>query len=657
MNLTWIDWTIMAIAVVALRFISLSTRKYMQGVADFLAANRSAGRYLLTIAGQMGGTGAISIVALFEMYYGSGFPPVWWSFMSIPVGAVILLLGWVYYRYRETRALTMAQFLEMRYTKNFRIFSGFLIWGCGILNFGIFPAVAARFFIYFCGLPEHFMIPGIPFEIATFPVVMAIDLLLALTFVTLGGQISVMVTECAQGMVSAFAFIIIAGYVIMTLKWGAVEQALMMAPLEKSMLHPFHTSQVKDFNVWFFLIGVFGSFYGASGWQGSAAFMTSGRTPHEQKMGGIISLWRELPLRLMYLILPIGAYVIMKMPEYSAQAAVVEQGLKAIDNEAIRSQMTVPLVLAQLLPVGIKGLLATVMLFFSFTCHDTYMHSWGSIFVQDVYLPLKKKILSPEEHIKLLRWSIIGVAVFAFFFGWLYPQSQKILMFFAITGTIWAGGSGAVIVGGLYWKKGTTAGAYAALILGAVVGVAGLIVPEIYKTRTGQEFPINGQWLWFWAMIGSIVVYVVISLLTCRKGQEFNLDKMLHRGAYRVAHDHVVEHKTNRWLQLVGITPEFSFWDRVLAIALVVWNAAWFLTFVVVTVLNLVMEFPHHWWSNFWRIYIWLYFIISVPATIWFTIGGVHDIKQLFHDLTHMERDHTDDGRVVHATEEEPAEV
>ena len=51
MNLSWIDWTIMAVAVVLLRAVSLSTRSYMKGVADFLAANRCAGRYLLTIAG------------------------------------------------------------------------------------------------------------------------------------------------------------------------------------------------------------------------------------------------------------------------------------------------------------------------------------------------------------------------------------------------------------------------------------------------------------------------------------------------------------------------------------------------------------------------------------------------------------------------------
>ena len=48
MNLTWIDWAIVAAAVVGLRFVSLSTRSHCKGVADFLAANRTDGWRLPT---------------------------------------------------------------------------------------------------------------------------------------------------------------------------------------------------------------------------------------------------------------------------------------------------------------------------------------------------------------------------------------------------------------------------------------------------------------------------------------------------------------------------------------------------------------------------------------------------------------------------------
>ncbi len=44
-NLYLLDWVIIIGAVVALRVFSYSTKKYMRSVADFLSANRSAGRW------------------------------------------------------------------------------------------------------------------------------------------------------------------------------------------------------------------------------------------------------------------------------------------------------------------------------------------------------------------------------------------------------------------------------------------------------------------------------------------------------------------------------------------------------------------------------------------------------------------------------------
>jgi solute:Na+ symporter, SSS family len=91
-NMSLGDWLLIIGSVVFIRIVSVSTRKYMRGVADFLAANRSAGRYLITIAGQMGGMGAITFVAAFQVHFSSGFPPLWWAFISIPCNIIIATL-------------------------------------------------------------------------------------------------------------------------------------------------------------------------------------------------------------------------------------------------------------------------------------------------------------------------------------------------------------------------------------------------------------------------------------------------------------------------------------------------------------------------------------------------------------------------------------
>jgi SSS family solute:Na+ symporter len=78
--------------------------------------------------------------------------------------------------------LTLAQFFELRYSRNFRVFSGILGWLSGIVNYGIFPAVSVRFFIYYCGIPESFVIPGIPLVFETFLWLMIVVIGLGVTF-------------------------------------------------------------------------------------------------------------------------------------------------------------------------------------------------------------------------------------------------------------------------------------------------------------------------------------------------------------------------------------------------------------------------------------------------------------------------------------------
>lgn len=77
----------------------------------------------------------------------------WWSWIQFPVWFLVVISGFVIYRYRETRAMTLAQFFEIRYSRSFRVFTGILGFGAGIVNFGIIPVVGARFIAYFLGFP------------------------------------------------------------------------------------------------------------------------------------------------------------------------------------------------------------------------------------------------------------------------------------------------------------------------------------------------------------------------------------------------------------------------------------------------------------------------------------------------------------------------
>jgi Na+/proline symporter len=78
----------LVILVLLIGFITataVSTKKYMRSVADFLSANRCAGKYLLGVADGVSGLGAVSIIAIFEMTYKAGFTASWWKLMLLPV--------------------------------------------------------------------------------------------------------------------------------------------------------------------------------------------------------------------------------------------------------------------------------------------------------------------------------------------------------------------------------------------------------------------------------------------------------------------------------------------------------------------------------------------------------------------------------------------
>lgn len=120
----WIDWIIVGLPMLVVLGIAWYTKRFLKSVADFMAGGRNAGRYLLCTARSEQGVGAVVFVALFEIISNAGFTMTWWSWISVPCGLFVAISGFVVYRYRETRALTLAQFFEIRYSRRFRLFMG-----------------------------------------------------------------------------------------------------------------------------------------------------------------------------------------------------------------------------------------------------------------------------------------------------------------------------------------------------------------------------------------------------------------------------------------------------------------------------------------------------------------------------------------------------
>jgi SSS family solute:Na+ symporter len=652
MHLTLLDWSIVAGLVAVLFLVAAYSRRYTRSVSDFLAANRCAGRYMLTLSDGVASFGAAAIIANFEKFYQAGFGASWWGTMLLPVSMVVALTGWVVFRYRETRAMTMAQLFEMRYSKRFRVFAGVLGWISGMLNYGVFPAITARFLVTFCGLPESFDFLG--FTWTTFPVVMAALLSIALCFVLFGGMVAVMITDFLQAQFMNIAFLVIMVALFAAVIWGDMLQTLAEAPPGKSMTNPFDQQAVSDFTAWFFMIFAFKAVYNCLGWQGNQGYNCAARTPHEAKMARVLAEWRNGVTFLMLALMPVAAYVLLHGADFTAEAARVNAELAALPDAQSRQQMTTPLAMLALLPIGVIGIFAAAMVAAAIATDDSQIHSWGTIFIQDVVMPFRKTPFTTGQHLFFLRLSMVGVAVFAFFWSLYFPLRDYLLMYFLLTGTIYLGGSGAVIIGGLYWRKGTTAGAWAAMITGATIGIAGMTLQAVWPSvpalvALAPVFPINGSWLAMSSYILSILAYVGVSLLTCR--EDYNLDALLHRGKYRIAQDHLQPGEKDagtpgRFWKILGMTSEFTRGDRFIYYLKLGWTGFFVLTFLIGTVWALTLGIPASWWNAWWTFYVGLTALVGLITIVWFLWGGIIDLRQLVRDLSKESPDENDDGTI-----------
>lgn len=642
MNIRLLDWIIIASFVGTLLVVALFLKKYTRSVADFLVANRCAGRYLIAVGQGMGTFGVTSMVANFEKFYQAGFAAMWWGFMLAPVGLVVAMSGWVIYRYRATRALTLAQFFEMRYSRRFRVFAGVLGFVSGLLNYGVFPGIVANVLVQLADLPSHVAVLGLAVD--TRALVMLPMLAVPVLITLYGGMITCIVTDFLQGMFMVAVYVAIALYLLMRFDWSVVMASVSATAPGSSLLDPFDQQAIADFNIWFFLIFTFKAFYNCLGWQSSQGFNAAARSPHEARMASVLGEWRAGILYIVPLVIPICAYAIFHHPSLHALGEIAQAKIAAIPDAQIRSQMTVPIALAVILPTGLIGLFIAAVMGGSIGTDTSQLHSWGSIFVQDVVLPLRKKPFSPEAQMRCLRLAVIFVAGFAFLWSLFFPLRDHIFMYFLITGTIYLGGSGSVIIGGLYWRKATTQGAWAAMITGALVAAAGVGLQTIWTSvpalvALAPKMPLNGAWLAMIAYACSIVAFVSVSLATCR-GREFDLDRLLGRSG-EVPADLTEPAK--------ALAPKETFtredrWTFGLKIS---WTAFFTAVFVVVTIIGLTGGLSLNWWRGWWNFTVGISMIAAIGTVVWFLVGGRADLRLLFMTLRASRGNTSDNGSVT----------
>ena len=308
-------WLIVAVPLAFILYLAINARRYIRGAADFLAAGRVAGRYVIAVGDMESALGVITLVMMIKRQYQCGGAIGFWGNIGVPLSLLISLTGYCVYRFRETKALSMGQFLEMRYSRGLRILAAVLRTASEMLCNCIGPAVAARFFIYFLGLPHTFNLFG--WQCPTFMLLVAGVLILCEIIIWSGGRLSLLVTDCLQGLMCYPIFVIISVFLLVELSWeNEIVPVISNRAAGESFLNPFDVSELRDFNIFAMIVTWTSQVLQRASWIGNDT-SGCGRTPHEQKMAGVLGTWRNGFSYMMMGLLALGIMTYMWHPDFA----------------------------------------------------------------------------------------------------------------------------------------------------------------------------------------------------------------------------------------------------------------------------------------------------------------------------------------------------
>ena len=543
--MSWIDWIITIVPTLCVLWLGWHVRRYIVGVSDFLVAGRVCHRYVITTSTMAYAMGLVTLAAYVEVHYKTGFAMGFWNSLLTPVSIMLALTGYCLYRFRETRAMSLGQFLEMRYNRSLRIFSCFLRSIAEMLSNMIMPAIAARFFIHYLGLPAKFTLFG--FEIHTFMVIIVITLTMAIGLICMGGTLSIVVTDTLQGLIFFPAILIFIIFILTKFSWtGEIVQVMGDRVAGESFLNPYDVSHLRDFN-FFALIVAFTAMmlHEASGVTGSH---NSAVSAHERKMGTILGNWRGAFTSVFYVLIAVAIITILHHANYAQDAKIIRTGIaQNIANELIPDQaerdrfmqeikaipankhrigvdkpfshknspdeiyfttaqknfgldgegssktqqfktifrqLMLPAAMRHMLPTGLVGLFCLLILLFIISTDDSRIFSASSTLVQDCVVPFYKNGELPmEKHVMLIRLISIGVGVFFLCGSWFMAQLDYIQLYGSLMYGIWLGGCGPMIVFGFYSRFGTAAGAWSSLLCGMFINMSGALLHRNWADR------------------------------------------------------------------------------------------------------------------------------------------------------------------------------
>lgn len=468
-----------------------STRKQIQTSNNYFLAGRSLNWAMVGSALFAANISTIHLVGLAASGYNEGL--VWGNFEWMATFTLILL-GLVFAPfYFKNRISTLPEFLERRYSPASRSFLAFMaIVSALFIHIGMSMYAGAAVFRQFFGV-----------DVVTSIVIIS---MITAIYTILGGLKAVVVTETIQTVILLLGAVVVTALGILALPEQGIHSLaqfkMALKPGQLSMIHADNHSGLAWYAV---LLGypVLGVWYWCSD-QTIVQRVLGARTQKDAQVGAIFAgFLKVLPVFIMVVPGVIG-YVLFK------------------DVIGKNSNQTLPILINQLTPTGLKGLISAGLLAALMSTIAAALNSSATLVAVDIVKRMRPNT-TDESQVRIGRISAVVVMLLAMLWS---TQGGKYSSIFEAINAIAADLAPpitAVFVWGVFWRRGTGQAALATLITGFLLGAVGFVMDlpvigteKVITDRWGIPFMMQA----WWSFCICSVIYVLVSLATPRPPDE-----------------------------------------------------------------------------------------------------------------------------------------
>jgi SSS family solute:Na+ symporter len=468
-NFSYLDWFIVIGYLMIIVAVGVYIKRYVSNVTDFIVAGRGL-KTFLAIATMIGTElGLVTVMYSSQKGFTGGFAAFHIALAAAIVTAVVGLTGFIVVPLRRMGVMTIPEFYDKRFGHGVRILGGIILAFSGILNMGLFLKAGAIFVMGITNLGITNISSDMELALGTeLKIIMTVLLGCVLLYTALGGMVSVVVLDYIQFVVLSFSLLITSFLAIRYLGWQNIVEVVSehKGPAGFNPFHPPPEGFGTLYVVWMFFLGL----VSCAVWQTAVIRACAAESIRVVKK---LYIWSSIGFLIRFLLpyfFGICALVFIVQRE-PLRNIFLPEGTEASSDVIL---MAMPILLSQILPAGLIGIVSAGMLAAFMSTHDSYLLCWSSVLTQDVVAPWFKKGLSSKARLLLTRIFIVTIGIFILIWGLWYDLGQDLWDYMAISGAIYFTGAIALLVFGIYWKRASKAGAYSALVCGflALIGLA-----------------------------------------------------------------------------------------------------------------------------------------------------------------------------------------